>query len=114
MTNFKIKRADLAGKHIIFTTKSECIRHLENPVKLLEFWDKVVETHHWLRGTDVNKQRRERIVNDIKPLLGYMHSGYPIVTQLDCCQREAKECIFDLEKLLANGNWGVFVSLILS
>ena len=104
----------MAGKHIIFTTPSECIRHLENPVKILEFWDKVVETHHWLRGTDVNKQRRERVVNDIKPSIGYMHSGYPIVTQLDCCQRECNECIFDLEKLAVNGNWGLFVRLILS
>jgi hypothetical protein len=33
--------AELAGRHIIFTTSSSCIRHLENPTQILNFWDKV-------------------------------------------------------------------------
>lgn len=104
-------RAELAGENIIFTTPSHCVRHIENPTDIVKFWDKVVETHHQCRGTQVKNYRRERVVNDRQPSAGYMHSGYPIVTHLDCCQTDHDECIFDLNKLSSNGNWGLFHEL---
>lgn len=103
-----IKRAELAGENIIFTSPSRSVRHLENPVKVLKLWDDVVRTHHECRGTDVKSQRRERVVNDKQPSAGYMHSGYPIVTHLDCSEKEHPNYIFDYEKLTKNGNWGLF------
>ena len=101
----------MAGENIIFTTPSDCIRHIDNPAEVLKFWDAVVRTHHECRGTNVKSQRRERIVNDKQPSAGYMHSGYPIVTHLDCCEKTCPECIFDLEKLKKDGNWGLFHEL---
>lgn len=67
-----------------------------------------MKTHHECRGTNVRDSRRERVVNDMQPSAGYMHSGYPIVTHLDCCQKDHGECIFDIDKLMKNGNWGMF------
>lgn len=84
------------------------MRHLDNPVEVLELWDKVVSTHHECRGSDVRSQRRERVVNDKQPSAGYMHSGYPIVTHLDVCQPDDKHCLFDVQKTMKNGNWGLF------
>lgn len=101
-------RTELAGEFIIFTTPSDCIRELENPEQVIKFWDNVVKTHHECRGTNPGDYRRERVVNDKQPSCGYMHSGYPIVTHLDCCQSDCDQCIFDLEKLRPNGNWGLF------
>lgn len=40
-----------------------------------------------------------------------MHSGYPIMTHLDCCQKDYDGCIFDIKKLMKNGNWGMFHEL---
>ncbi len=63
---------------MIFTTQSDCIRHLTDPdevVKIIQFWDRVIELHHQLRGTNVNDFKRERVVNDVQPCVGYMHSG---------------------------------------
>ncbi len=102
--------SELAGKHIIFTTPSKCVQHLsaQECADVLNFWDRVVETHHDLRSTSVLDYKRERLVNDIQPMVGYMHAGYPIVTHLDCCESSHNECIFDVNKLKANGNWGVF------
>jgi hypothetical protein len=40
-----------------------------------------------------------------------MHAGYPIVTHMDCCQLDAPESIFNLEKLKEDGNWGLFHEL---
>ncbi|CAF1006076.1 unnamed protein product [Brachionus calyciflorus] len=103
--------AELAGENVIFTTPSSCIRQIEDPTDVLNFWDRVAESHHECRGTNVKDFRRERVVNDMQPVVGYMHSGYPIVTHLDCCQRKHEECIFDLKKLMKNGNWGLFHEL---
>ena len=93
--------AELAGRNIIFTTPSDCVRHLGavEVLAVLNFWDRIVDIHHELRGTSASDQRRERVVNDIQPSGGYMHSGYPVVTDLDCCQREDATCLFDIEKL---------------
>lgn len=98
----------MAGEHIIFTTPSECVRHLEDPIEALRLWDNVVRTHHECRGSDVKSSRRERVVNDKQPSAGYMHSGYPIVTHLDVCQPNNPHYLFDAEKFMKNGNWGLF------
>ncbi len=37
-----------------------------------------------------------------------LNEGYPIVTELDICQPEHDECIFDLDKMNTVGNWGLF------
>lgn len=68
----------------------------------------MVQLHHTLRGTLPSDQRRERVVNDIQPSVGYMHSGYPIVTELDVCQKDHEYCIFNVDVLRAKGNWGLF------
>ncbi len=68
----------MAGQYVIFTTPSDCIRHLTDPdevVSIIKYWDKVVELHHQLRGTNAQDFKRERIVNDVQPSVGYMHSG---------------------------------------
>ena len=59
----------------------------------------------------MNDQRRERVVNDEQPCMGYLHSGYPIVTHLDCCQKEDESCIFDIDKMMKLGRWGLFHEL---
>lgn len=61
-----------------------------------------------LRGSDPNKYRRERIVNDKQASAGYMHSGYPIVTHMDVCEKKCGECMFDVSKLKTKGSWGLF------
>lgn len=100
--------AELAGRHIIFTAKSEHIKHLDDPTELMEFWDKVVAGHHKLRGTMPTDYRRERVTSDTQIAVGYLHAGYPIMTHLDVCESDYEECIFDLEKLKKKGSWGLF------
>lgn len=48
--------AEVAGKHIIFSTQSHCVKNLsaEKLVEVLNFWDKVVSSHHHLRYLSFN------------------------------------------------------------
>lgn len=102
--------AEIAGRHIIFTVPSDCVKGLQNPRELLEYWDAVVRTHHELRGTDVSDYKRERVVADCQPVVGYMHAGYPIVISLDICYKpmDGAAGIFELDRLRKEGNWGMF------
>jgi hypothetical protein len=104
--------AEIAGEHIIFTMPSEAAQLIDNPQEVVTFWDEVVKSHHELRGTNSNDYRRERVVNDIQPSAGYMHSGYPIVTHLDVCfpkdQSKSDVCIYDVKSLRKHGSWGMY------
>lgn len=57
---------------------SESIRQLNDPSDVLKLWDLIVIANHELRGTNVESTWRERIVVDVQPYGGFMHSGYPI------------------------------------
>jgi hypothetical protein len=57
------------------------------------------------RGSNQDSQKRERVVCDKQASAGYMHSGYPIVTHLDVCEKSAKYCILDIAKMRQTGSW---------
>lgn len=70
--------AELEAHKIILTVPSSTIRHLDNPVALLELWDKALDFYADL-GQRPLPNRPERIVPDVQISAGYMHSGYPIM-----------------------------------
>ncbi|XP_063413157.1 TRPM8 channel-associated factor homolog [Mytilus trossulus] len=49
----------------------------------MKVWDSVVSAHIDLLGKDPSNGRGQWVVTDEQPSIGYMHSGYPIVTHLD-------------------------------
>ncbi len=57
---------------------SSSIRDILNADEIVQYWDKVMIAHHQLRGTDPKNFKRERIIADLQPMIGYMHSGYPV------------------------------------
>jgi hypothetical protein len=98
--------AELAGQNIVFTVQSKHIRQLTDPKEVLKFWDRIVVEHHKLRGTNHKDFPRERVVTDIQPFLGYMHSGHPIVTHLDICNSGSS--VFDINFLKTKGHWALY------
>ncbi|CAF0735671.1 unnamed protein product [Adineta ricciae] len=100
--------ADIAGRYIVFNLPSKSVLHLTAPEldRALEFWDSIILAHHDLRGTKPTS--RERIVCDEQPSLGYMHSGYPIVTHMDMSDHTAEHFIFNSVHLEKKGAWGLF------
>ncbi|CAF4569935.1 unnamed protein product [Rotaria sp. Silwood2] len=103
--------ADIAGQHIVFNLPSKSVHNLDSAQldEVLQFWDTVVLAHHELRGT--TPKHRERIVCDEQPSVGYMHSGYPIMTHLDVCDPKSNEFILNGPHLKKNGCWGLFHEL---
>jgi hypothetical protein len=67
--------ADIAGRYIVFNLPSKSVIHLSSSEldRALQFWDSIVLAHHDLRGTTPIK--RERIVCDEQPSVGYMRKN---------------------------------------
>ncbi|MBN2138398.1 MAG: M60 family metallopeptidase [Sedimentisphaerales bacterium] len=98
--------AELATNKVVLTIPAKVVRQLDDPEKLMEFWDKVMDSCADLAGWPRERKRTERYVADTQISAGYMHSGYPIMVQLDII-----EALVDRDKLMTNahgGVWGLF------
>ncbi|RMH13652.1 MAG: hypothetical protein D6695_03385 [Planctomycetota bacterium] len=103
--HFPAPWAELQTDKVVLSVPSSHVRDLDDPVALMEFWDRVLDAAADLAAIPRQRKRPQRYVADRQISAGYMHSGYPIMTHLD-----AAEPMTDLE-LLRRGNWGLFHEL---
>eukprot|EP00053_Salpingoeca_punica_P013301 m.119970 g.119970 ORF g.119970 m.119970 type:complete len:727 (-) comp16168_c0_seq1:64-2244(-) len=104
---------ELAGEHVILSLPSNVLATLDEPWKVVDFWDHVMRSHCTLAGTPV-PQRPERMVVDRAISAGYMHSGYPVMMHMDQVDPQHggdSPGLLPVAKLMQMGNWGVFHEL---
>ena len=98
--------AEIESDKVILTVPSEAIRGLEDPLALLEFWDRIADQDARLTGLPAERRSSERFCADVQLCAGWMHAGYPImiptVTAPD---------LVNLAKLREKGDWGFFHEL---
>lgn len=76
--------AELESRYLTIAVPSNAVRNLNNPEPVLNFWDASLESINGLSDrTEVGKLAKERFVADVNHSLGYMHSGYPIMSFMD-------------------------------
>ena len=95
--------AELATEKVILTLPSGVVRDLDDPEDLMKFWDRVLDCCNELIGQPLARRRPERYVADVQISAGYMHSGYPIMVQMDVPQ-----VMVDESRLTANAHGGVW------
>ena len=98
--------AELETDKVVLTLPSEMIRHLDFPDKLMDHWDKVLDACADLAGIPRDRPRHERILADVQPSAGWMHSGYPIVSNM-----RASAPMGSYEEMVSQGNWGFYHEL---
>ncbi|VDI64024.1 Hypothetical predicted protein [Mytilus galloprovincialis] len=74
----------------------------------MKVWDSVVSAHIDLLGKDPSNGRGQWVVTDEQPSIGYMHSGYPIVTHLDMADPNKRP---HSKRKNRKGSWGMFHEL---
>jgi len=94
---------EVAGKRVVISVPSANLRRLDDPKRLMEFWDRVLDACADLATIPRERARPERYVADAQISAGYMHSGYPIMTWLDAAPRFVNH-----ELLSTKGDWGMF------
>ncbi|MEQ1841923.1 MAG: M60 family metallopeptidase, partial [Verrucomicrobiales bacterium] len=97
--------AELASDRLIIAIPSSYIRDLDDPDKVMQVWDEIIEKGAELcGGVDRSLYRAERIVFERQTSAGYMHSGYPVAAPQDQSANQA----VDAASLKGEGNWGFF------
>jgi len=97
--------AEIGSGRIILAITSSFIRDLDDPDKVMQVWDGIIEKAAELcGGVDRDLYRAERIVFERQTSAGYMHSGYPVAAPQD---KSAIQAV-DARALHEEGNWGFF------
>lgn len=107
---------ELRSKDLIFTVPREyCIaKGITDPTTLMQEWDDAIniDYYQWqgLEENPVDEKDKApllpwRVVQDIKPVVGYGHSGYPIVTFNDYGWFNE---FTDINQIRGGGAWGTF------
>jgi hypothetical protein len=69
---------ELEGERLIITFSSDILRRIDNPEKLMRYWDKALSFYAELQQ-EPPINYKERFVHDVHPKIGWLHAGYPIV-----------------------------------
>lgn len=97
--------AEIGSDRIILAIPSSFIRDLDDPDKVMEVWDEIIEKAAELcGGVDRSLYRAERLVFERQTSAGYMHSGYPVAAPQDKSATQAVDAV----SLRTEGNWGFF------
>lgn len=98
--------AELETDKIVLTLPTEMIRQLDFPDKLMDHWNEVLDACADLAGISRDRPRHERIVADVQPSAGYLHSGYPIVADM-----QASPQMGSYPEMVSQGDWGYYHEL---
>ncbi|MEM7011245.1 MAG: M60 family metallopeptidase, partial [Verrucomicrobiota bacterium] len=102
--DFPAPWAELASERMIIAIPSSYIRELNDPDKVMEAWNEIIDRSAELAMLDRDNYRAERIVFERQTAAGYMHSGYPVAAPQD---KSAIQAV-DADSLRQKGNWGFF------
>jgi hypothetical protein len=100
--------AELATDNIVLTVPSYRIRKLDNPVKLMKFWDEVMNADADLAAMAKNRKHQERIIVDNDVAFGYM---FATLDKMVVPDDQTCGWMLDEEYIRANGFWGTFHEL---
>ena len=98
--------ASLETEKVIFFVPTSMVQGLEDPVALMTLWDQVMDAEAELAAIPSARPRAEIIVADRQISAGWMHSGYPIMSNIDAASN-----FVDQAGILASGEWGVLHEL---
>ncbi|KAM6437057.1 TRPM8 channel-associated factor 2 [Liasis olivaceus] len=93
--------AELETENIILTLPSDAVRSHDKIEFLLKTWDQMMRAIAKLASIPSPFPRPERIVTDVQISAGWMHSGYPIMSNVG-----ALPDIIDVQAFYAKGTWG--------
>ncbi|XP_070610538.1 TRPM8 channel-associated factor homolog [Erythrolamprus reginae] len=93
--------AELETENVILTLPSDAVRNHKEITFLLNTWDQMMRAITKLASIPPIFPRPERIVADVQISAGWMHSGYPIMSNVGALPE-----IIDVQAFYTKGTWG--------
>lgn len=100
--------AELATDKLILTVPSSRIRNLNDPEKLMRFWDSIMDADADLAIIPRKRRHPERIIIDRSVAYGYM---YTIPERIMAPDDESCVLMLNVDSLHKKGSWGHFHEL---
>ena len=100
--------AQLATDNLVLTVPSARIRKLDNPVKLMQFWDEVMNADADLAAIPPKRRHQEHIVIDSDVAHGYM---FTTLDKITVPNDKSCEWMLDEAFIRLHGSWGAFHEL---
>lgn len=100
--------AELATDKIILTVPAYRVRQLSNPVKLMQFWDEVMDADADLAKISRTRPHPERVIVDQDVAYGYM---YTVPEHIIVPDDQSCEWMLDEAFVREHGSWGLFHEL---
>jgi hypothetical protein len=100
--------AELATDNIVLTVPAYRIRNLSDPVKLMQFWDEVMNADADLAAMPLKRKHQEHIVIDNDVAYGYMFTTLDKIVAPD---DQSCEWMLNESFIRGHGSWGTFHEL---
>ncbi len=94
---------EFRGEYFSAILPSAAIRNIENPTKIIEFWDKIFAEMDKFSGRENKQEEIEKIVFDVDSIGFAGHSGSTIVVPVTLLKT-----FLDLDYIAQNGSFGIF------
>lgn len=102
---------EIEGQNIVISAPLSVLKNLPDPGRVSAWWDQVVSLYPALSGKPLHPYK-ERFVPDVQISMGYMHSGYPVMTWMDVAGWVlGAPGDKPRNHVLTNGAWGHFHEL---
>ena len=98
--------AEIESDKVILTVPADTVRALDDPLALLDFWERIADQDARLTGLPAERRSPERFCADVQLCAGWMHAGYPIMIPTVTAPE-----LVNLAKLREKGDWGFFHEL---
>lgn len=96
--------AEIEGDEFIVSVETVCMRNVDDPKWVAEYWDTVLREDRELVG-DASRRYPERYCTDVQLSLGDLHNGYPLMGHRD---PKGRDGAVEKETLAAGAMWGVY------
>ena len=98
--------AEIESDKVILTVPADTVRALDDPLALLDFWERIADQDARLTGLPAERRSPERFCADVQLCAGWMHAGYPIMIPT-----VTAPALVNLAALREKGDWGFFHEL---
>jgi hypothetical protein len=95
---------EVQGRDFVVTAQTGCLAKVDDSEWIAAYWDKVLASAQDLAQWE-NRRYPERMCSDVQLTVGFMHSGYPLMTHIN---DSGLDWAIDRERLEKGEAWGCY------
>lgn len=96
---------EIQGRDFVVIAETVGLKKVDDPLWIADYWDKVLAASQDLAQWKWQRRYPERICSDVQLSMGFMHSGYPLMTHINA---QRIDWALDKPRLERGEAWGCY------